>query len=85
MGIPTDWQRMSDSQWQLTPELETAIKHVTNDLYSETQDLHSAFDDSPEKWKDSEEGQNIGTWIDGLEQLVETLEDTDVKQDDSED
>lgn len=74
-----------DSQWQLTPELVTAIKHVTNDLYSETTDLRSAWDDSPEEWRETEEGQNIGTWIESLHQLVDTLEDTDANRGYSED
>lgn len=70
---------MDTATWKVSPTTARLVTELQNELAAEVETLRDWHADMSETWQQSERGTNVGAWLEGLQDLVDTLEDLDTE------
>jgi hypothetical protein len=65
--------------FKLSAELNTRIAVLASDLSSEVAEQQEVWNAKTETWQDSDAGNSVLAWLQGLDSLVEDMENLETK------
>lgn len=68
---------MAKKKWELTAETLDKMLSLPSDLRAEVEGMREKYNGMSERWQESDKGQAIDAWLDGLWDLADTIENTD--------
>lgn len=58
------------AQFKLSDETSTALKTLIGNLRLEFDTLSQQYEDSSEKWRETDAGQQVDAWLEALDNLL---------------
>lgn len=63
--------------FRISAQLKNRIEELSTDIDAERSEMQEYWDARTETWQDSDQGNDVLTWIESLSDLVDALENLD--------